>query len=170
MRAPRSTSSTTHRVSRFIRRSLAGLVAVTAACGGDSPLAPESDAPEPAATYAKGSGGPATCVKDSRFLGLIEVSAADEPGTWWHLTRTGFDAAGITDYKAKIESTFGMRFNTQQDAIDYLIAQVVAFDNIGNGNGWVCVYTYEHGTRANLGLPDYAFYTWWVRDDKHTGS
>ena len=40
------------------------------------------------------------CQNDSKSLGRIELSTADTPGTWWYLTRTGLDAAGVTDYLA----------------------------------------------------------------------
>ena len=64
--------------------------AVVALTASSAPAAPEPD-----------------CQNDSKSLGRIELSTADTPGTWWYLTRTGLDAAGVTDYLAAAEAAFG---------------------------------------------------------------
>jgi len=131
-------------------RGLAVGLAVTAALVG--------------ATAAGAAPAPGDCPNDTKGIGPVSISTADEPGTWWYLTRTGFDAAGVTDYKAKIESLFGIEFGTLEEAIEAVVAGVRPLDK--NGNGYVCASTLR-GTRAFIGDPDFAYYFFGVIDDKH---
>ena len=98
------------------------------------------------------------------MIGPILLSTSDEPGTWWGLTKAGFDAAGITDYKATIEGFFGTSFDSLGDAVDALVAAASGLDR--NGNGYVCASSIR-GTRAYLGDPAYANYFFLVNDDRH---
>lgn len=104
------------------------------------------------------------CQNDSKSLGRIALSTADTPGTWWYITRTGLDAAGITDYLAAIESAFGTDFADLDEAVAAVVAAVGPVDK--NGNGFVCASAVR-GTRAFIGDPDYANYFFAVTDDKH---
>ncbi len=104
------------------------------------------------------------CQNDSKLIGRIQLSTADTPGTWWHLTREGFDAAGITDYKAAIESIFGTPFPSLNAAVDALVDAVRALDK--NGNEYVCASSLR-GTREFLGDPNWALFFFGVLDDKH---
>jgi hypothetical protein len=108
--------------------------------------------------------GPAECVPNARLIGRIALSTADVPGTWWHLTREGLDALGVTDYVAQMEVWFGREFSSEAEAISFLVAQVEAVDT--NRNGYVCAYTLR-GTRTSLGEPEYALTIFQTRDDKH---
>ena len=151
--------------------SIAGLLALSSACGGDGPVAPTvlSGPPASAAVSmarAASARGPAECVSDSKLIGRIALTTGEEQGTWWHLTREGFDAAGITDYRAFIEAAFGQSFASEAAAIRFLVEQVYAEDT--NGNGYVCAYRIR-GTHTSVGDPNFAFYYFLVRDDKHAG-
>lgn len=126
-------------------------VAVAALCALS--VAPAGAAPEPA-----------DCQNDSKLIGRIELSTADAPGTWWRLTKDGFDAAGVTDYKAMMEGWFGTTFASLDDAVEALVAAVVPLDR--NGNGFVCASA-PRGTRTVVGDPNYGFYYFSVIDDKH---
>lgn len=121
--------------------------AVVALTASSAPAAPEPD-----------------CQNDSKSLGRIELSTADTPGTWWYLTRTGLDAAGITDYLAAAEAAFGTDFADLDEAVAAMIAAVEPVDK--NGNGYVCASALR-GTRAVLGDPDFAYYYFAATDDKH---
>jgi hypothetical protein len=109
------------------------------------------------------AGSPGDCSNDSKLIGPILLSSNDAPGTWWGLTRAGFDAAGITDYKATIEGFFGTSFDTLDDAVDALVAGTSTLDK--NGNGYVCASS-ARGTRAFLDDPQYANYFFQTHDDK----
>ena len=104
------------------------------------------------------------CQSDSKLVGRILLSTADVPGTWWHLTREGFDDAGITDYEAAIEQAFGTTFATLDDAVEALVDAVRSLDR--NGNDYVCASSLR-GRRAFLGDPNYAEYYFGTQDDKH---
>ena len=112
-----------------------------------------------ATPYAK---GPQACLPDSKLIGRFAASTADTPGTWWRLTKDRFDDAGVTDYKAALESFYGQDFATLADAIDFLIDGVESWD--ANGNGYVCAYEVR-GTRAFLGAN--AAFLLGIADDKH---
>lgn len=107
------------------------------------------------------------CQSDSKLIGQILLSTEDEEGTWWRITREGFDAAGITDYKATIERLFGTTFASLDDAVQALVDAVRPLDK--NGNEYVCASSVR-GTRAFLGDPNYAYYFFGVTDDKHVTS
>ena len=115
-----------------------------------------------AGTHEKGP--PQDCVPDVKLIGCFAVSTADEPGTWWRLTKDRFDAAGVTDYRAALESFYGLSFDTLDDAIEYLIEGVAAWDK--NGNGIVCAFEMR-GTRAYLG--ENALFLLGIDDDKFAG-
>lgn len=140
-----------------------GLAVGLAACSADTTTAPIA-ATAPVSTEALASGiGLQRCTPDSKLIGLTALSTADEPGTWWYITREGLDAAGITDYKPFIEFALGQEFATLDDAIDFLVDAVRPLDV--NGNGSVCAYE-ARGTRTSVGLPDPSLYTFAVRDDR----
>ena len=67
----------------------------------------------------------------------------------------------MTDYEAALEVCFGQSFNNLDEAIEYMIDGLAAWDT--NGNGMVCAYEMR-GTRAYLG--EYALYLFGVDDDK----
>ena len=98
---------------------------------------------------------------DSKLIGRFAASTADTPGTWWRLTKDRFDALGVTDYKAALEGFYGQSFATLDDAIEFLIDGVVAWD--ANGNGYVCAFEVR-GTRASLGAN--AAFLIGIADDK----
>jgi hypothetical protein len=110
-----------------------------------------------------GGVGPNACNQDSKLIGLIELSTADVPGTWWYITRNGMDEAGITDYEAFIESVFGREFADLEEASAAIVDAVRPRDL--NGNGSVCAYSIR-GTRASSPLPDPTLYTFAVSDDR----
>lgn len=110
---------------------------------------------------ASKKGPPDDCVPDVKLIGCFAVSTADEPGTWWRLTKDRFDALGVTDYKAALESFYDIDFDTLEEAIEYLIEGVAAWDK--NGNGIVCAYEMR-GTRAYLG--ENALFLLGIDDDK----
>jgi hypothetical protein len=146
------------------RRIVLAIVAASGvgACTVETPTVPTL---QPTSQLAKVSGSSAPgCHPDSKLIGRIELSTADAPGTWWYITRRGFDAAGITDYQAFIESIFGQTFATLDDAIAFLVELVRPFDE--NGNGYVCAYE-TRGTRANYGLPNVSEYLFGTTDDDH---
>jgi hypothetical protein len=104
------------------------------------------------------------CQNDSKLIGPILLSTEDTPGTWWHLTREGFNEAGVSDYKAMIEALFGTTFVDLDAAVEALVDAVRTLDK--NGNSYVCA-TSVRGTRAFVGDPNYAYYFFSVIDDKH---
>ena len=106
--------------------------------------------------------GPQACLPDSKLIGRFAASTADVPGTWWRLTKDRFDDAGVTDYKAALESFYGQNFVTLADAIDFLIDGVASWD--ANGNGYVCAFEVR-GTHAKLG--ENAAFLIGIADDKH---
>lgn len=108
--------------------------------------------------------GPQSCIPDSRLVGRVALSTQDVPGTWWHLTRSGFDAAGITDYLGEISGAFGIAFPDLDAAVAHLVAQVEPLD--ANGNGLVCAYRGQ-GELGWSSDPDFWDYHFGVRDDKH---
>jgi len=119
-----------------------------------------------AATAALAGNDPNSCRPDNKLLGRFELSTVDTPGTWWHLTRSGMEDAGIVGDAAQLATMqvwFGMGFNTLPEAVDYLVAQVKPVD--ANGNGHVCAYSLR-GTRTALGDPNFAHYLFGVVDDR----
>jgi hypothetical protein len=146
------------------RRIALLLIAATSlgACAVDTPTAPML-APALHLATAAGQGEPG-CHPDSKLIGRIELSTNDAPGTWWYITRQGFDASGVTDYRAFIESLFGQAFATLDDAISFLVNQVRPLDE--NGNGYVCAYS-TRGTRANYGQPGVTNFLFSTTDDDH---
>jgi hypothetical protein len=146
------------------RRIALSLLAATTlgACSADAPTAP---AMRPTAHLAAVEGSEAPgCHPDSKLIGRIQLSTADTPGTWWYITREGFDAAGITDYQGFIEYAFGLTFATLDEAIAHLVNAVTPWDE--NGNGYVCAYA-ARGTRTNYALPDVSRYIFGTTDDDH---
>jgi hypothetical protein len=134
-----------------------------AACSGDTATAPAAE-PTPLASLSATNGiGPQRCTPDSKLIGLTTLSTADEPGTWWYITREGLDAAGITDYLAFMESVFGRDFDSLDEAIAFVVDAIRPLDV--NANGVVCAYE-SRGTRTSLGLPDVSRYTFTVLDDR----
>jgi hypothetical protein len=130
------------------------------ACAVESPTAPALR-PTAQLTAVDEKAAPG-CHPDSKLIGRILLSTADTPGTWWYITRQGFDAAGITDYHAFIESAFGLSFATLDEAIAHLVNAVTPLDE--NGNGYVCAYE-TRGTRTNYGLPNVSLYIFSTTDD-----
>ena len=162
-----STSSSTPSVAKLI--SIAGLILLGSGCAGDSAVSPTAasetvSVATASMTATASTTGLTACVPNARLIGRIAVSTADTPGTWWHLTREGMDAAGLTDYLATMEGWFGREFSSEAEAISFLGAQVAPLDV--NGNGYVCAYTLR-GTRTSIGDPDYALTLFGARDDKH---
>ena len=119
-----------------------------------------------AATSGPASAAPVAgdCQNDSKLIGPILLSTENVEGTWWHLTREGLDAAGITDYEAAIEAAFGVEFAGLQEAVEAIVDAVRPLDR--NGNDRVCASSLR-GTRAVLGDPNYAYYYFGVTDDRH---
>jgi hypothetical protein len=119
-----------------------------------------------AAPHVQAQAGRQACKPDDKFIGRIEISTADREGTWWHLTRTGMEAAGISgdaNQLATMQVWFGIGFNTLAEAVKHLVAQVVPAD--ANQNGFVCAYSIR-GTRTSWKDPAYAYYTFRVWDDQ----
>lgn len=125
-------------------------------------LASNSSTNTTAPSAVKGGGGPTVCKPDAKLIGRIALSTADEPGTWWYLTREGLDKAGLTDYKATIEGWFGKTFATLDLAVAYLVDQVRPVDE--NLNSFVCAYVIR-GTRTNIGDPFFTLTAFTTRDD-----
>ena len=143
--------------------SLGALLTMGIACAEANPTAPGNVVRLPATAAATSSGGgPQSCLPDSKLIGRFAASTADVSGTWWRLTKDRFDAAGVTDYKAALESFYGQNFATLGAAIQFLIDGVASWD--ANGNGYVCAFEVR-GTRAGLG-PNAAFLIG-IADDKH---
>ncbi|HET7689010.1 MAG TPA: hypothetical protein VFK41_01415 [Nocardioidaceae bacterium] len=110
---------------------------------------------------------PGDCNNDSKLIGPILLSTDDAPGTWWRLTKEGFEAGGIhgeAAYKAWIDAAFGTTFGSLEEAVQALVDAVVSLDR--NGNGYVCA-TNVRGTRAFIGDPNWTYYFFGVQDDKH---
>lgn len=174
MNAPRTTPTIPARTPTRLRwTSMAGLVLLGAACSGDGPVSPPAmRAPAASALVsaarAPGDPGPFECAPDSKLIGRIALTTDDTPGTWWHLTREGLDAAGITDYWTAIEGFFGRDFASEAEAIAFLVEQTRAGAD-ANGNGYVCAYEIR-GTRAAFRDPNIQYYLFQVRDDRHAGS
>lgn len=148
------------------------LVALGAAACTESPTAP---ARRPLVAEARAL--PTTlgsdadqCRPDAKYLGRIELSIADTPGTWWHLTREGIDKSypgQVVDYTAIISGWFGTTFGSEQEAVTYLVDQVRPLD--ANGNNFVCAYGVR-GTIAAVRDPNYTNYAFKVQDDKRATS
>ena len=150
------------------RIALVAIATIAIACAQADPTGPAQRAALPAAITGglamdKGQ-GPQACLPDAKLIGRFAASTADEPGTWWRLTKDRFDALGVTDYKGALEGFYGQSFNTLADAIQFLIDGVVSWD--ANGNGYVCAFEVR-GTRAHLGVNS-AFLIG-IADDKHVG-
>jgi hypothetical protein len=119
--------------TRAPRAALAGLLALTLGCAGDGPaglVAPDAEATTAVSAARKSGGrGPSACVPSANLIGRILLSTDDTPGTWWHLTRTGIDDAGLPGgYEAVIEGWFGQPFADEKAAVAFLVAQVKASD------------------------------------------
>lgn len=113
---------------------------------------------------------PGDCPNDSKLIGAIELSTADAPGTWWRLTKDGLADAGIVDpddILATLSGWFGTAFTTELQAVETLVDAVRPFDK--NANNYVCAFSLR-GTRAYIGDPNYALYTFGVKDDKERGN
>jgi hypothetical protein len=106
--------------------------------------------------------GAHTCTPDAKLIGRFAASTEYRTDTWWGLTRDRFDAAGVSDYKAALESFYGQTFNTLDDAIQFLIDGVASYD--ANGNGYVCAFEVR-GTRAYFSVN--AKFLLGIEDDKH---
>jgi hypothetical protein len=145
---------------------LGAIAALGVACAQTDATAPtpRAVAPRAAASAAGVAKGAHDCTPDSKLIGRVAASAADEPGTWWRLSRERFDAAGVTDYKAALESFYGQSFASLDAAIQFLIDGVKSYD--ANGNGYVCAFEVR-GTRAYLG--ENAIFLLGIEDDKHVG-
>lgn len=152
-----------------MRLSTAGSFAailLLASCAGGGPTSSELDeatAPVNGVALSQVGNTPG-CRPDDKLLGRFLLSTADGPFTWWGLTKRGFDAAGITDYKAAIEGGFGQSFATEQEAIAALVEAARGVDV--NGNGYICPHSLR-GTRASIGDPNYALYYFRTYDDIH---
>jgi hypothetical protein len=140
------------------------LTSMAIACVQSEPTAPTRSVIRfPIAAVATAGGpGPQACMPDAKLIGRFAASTADAPGTWWRLTKDRFDALGVTDYKAALESFYGRSFTTLDAAIQFLIDGVASWD--ANGNGYVCAFEVR-GTRAYLGIN--ALYLLGIADDKH---
>lgn len=150
--------------SPFQHIVLLGVVAVAAACAQTDATAPTRDI---APTAANASGTPVAngahdCTPDSKLIGRFRASTADASDTWWGLSKARFDAAGISDYKAALESFYGQSFASEAAAIEFLIDGVKSWD--ANNNGYVCAFEIR-GTRAYFGAN--AAFLLGIDDDKH---
>lgn len=137
-----------------------GLAALTSACADGPTSVPLADQE---ASFARGGLSSTGCAQDSKSLGRIKLSAVDAPDTWWGITKAGFNAAGIYDETAFINSTFGQNFTAIEDAAAFLVSLVTPYDV--NGNGYVCAFS-TRGTRAVYGAPDVALYLFLAKDDQ----
>ena len=157
-------------------RALASLVCVVLiGCSTETPTVPTA-APSGVGLIQMSSKASTTdasdregCPGDSKLVGIIEVSTADEPGTWWRLTKEGFIAAGYltpTQWLEFMEELSGLDFNTLDDAVADLVSHIEPFDL--NDNGLICAYSVT-GTKTGWGDPDGKLYHWRVRDDKQAG-
>ena len=136
-------------------------IAMVMGCAQLDSTAPTRGIASRAASAAVANGAH-TCTPDTKLIGRFAASTADVPGTWWRLSKDRFDAAGVTDYKAALESFYGQSFSTLNDAIQFLIDGVASYDK--NGNGFVCAFEIR-GTRAYFG--DNAIFLLGIDDDKH---
>jgi hypothetical protein len=94
----------------------------------------------------------------------ILLSTDDTPGTWWHLTRTGIDDAGLPGgYEAVIEGWFGQPFADEKAAVAFLVAQVKASDLTTTA---MCARTAPRHA-DELGRSLFSHYYFSVRDDDH---
>jgi hypothetical protein len=147
------------------RIALLGVIATIAvACAQTDATAPTRRIAPPVAN-ASGTpvaNGAHTCTPDSKLIGLFRASTDDASDTWWGLSKKRFHDAGITDYKAALESFYGQTFASEAAAIQFLIDGVKSFD--ANGNGYVCAFEIR-GTRAYFG--DNAAFLLGIEDDKH---
>ena len=155
---PRSLLSTgTHMV-------LVGVIVLAVACAQTDATSPiRRIAPDVAvASGTPVANGAHTCTPDSKLIGRFRASTEDAPDTWWGLSKARFDAAGISDYKAALESFYGQTFASEAAAIQFLIDGVKSWD--ANNNGYVCAFEIR-GTRAYFG--DNATFLLGIEDDKH---
>ena len=149
---------------RILRGAALGVVLSTAIACTEPPSAPAGNVARlrPTAAATANGQGPLACMPDAKLIGRFAASTSDAPGTWWRLTKDRFDALGVSDYKAALEGFYGRSFATLDDAVQFLIDGVVAWD--ANGNGYVCAFEVR-GTRASLGAN--AAYLLGIADDKH---
>ena len=158
----RSSKSGFHIAGRVLL--LGALAALGIACAQTDATAPTHRAGRAvaSASAAPVANGAHTCTPDSKLIGRFAASTADMAGTWWRLSRERFDAAGVTDYKAALESFYGQSFASLDAAIQFLIDGVDSYD--ANGNGFVCAFEIR-GTRAYFGAN--AAFLLGIDDDKH---
>jgi len=155
---PQSPFSTARRIALF-----GALATMAVACAQTDATAPRYIAPPAAnASGAPVANGAHACTPDSKLIGRFRVSTADASDTWWGLSKARFDDAGVTDYKAALESFYGQTFASEAAAIQFLIDGVRSYD--ANGNGYVCAFEIR-GTRAYFG--DNAAFLLGIEDDKH---
>jgi hypothetical protein len=57
-----------------------------------------------ATTGVHGQSDRQVCHPDDKLIGRFQLSIADTPGTWWHLTRTGMEDAGIVGDAAQLDA------------------------------------------------------------------
>ena len=150
--------------SPFHRVALLGAAALLVACAQTDATAPTRRiAPEAAsASGAPVANGAHDCTPDSKLIGRFRASTAVASDTWWGLSKARFDAAGVTNYKAALESFYGQTFASEAAAIQFLIDGVKSWD--ANNNGYVCAFEIR-GTRAYFG--DNAAFLLGIDDDKH---
>ena len=121
-----------------------------------------------AASAAQGHNDPHACSPSNSLLGRFELSTVDEPGTWWNLTRTGMEKAGIVGPAAQLATMqiwFGIGFNDLATAAAYLVEQVRPHD--ANGNNFICAYSLP-GKRTGWGDPNFAYYLFGISDDRQS--
>lgn len=117
---------------------------------------------------ASASPTPGDCQNDSKSLGPILLSTVDAPGTWWGITKAGFDQAygpDLTDadYETLIERFLGPQASFEA-AVEAVVNGARSFDK--NVNDYVCASRIR-GTRAFVGDPNFAQFFFAVTDDKH---
>src|SRR5690349_2581322 len=152
--------------SRSLSLGMLLVAAAVVACSDQAPTAPRESTVAVAlsgSAHATANGqGPQACTPDTKLIGRIAVSTADQPGTWWRLTKDRFDSLGVSDYRAALSGFYGQEFPTLDAAIQFLIDGVASWD--ANGNGYVCAFEVR-GTRKFLG--ENALYLLGIADDKH---
>ena len=67
----------------------------------------------------------------------------------------------------RLNGWFGTSLTDLDDAVAVLLEPVRAYDK--NGNNFVCAFSLR-GTRAYIGDPNYALYSFGTQDDKERGN